>query len=419
MSAPRSRSLYRLTHMRAVKLKLPGIYEDGGGLRLVVSRTLSKRWVMRLTINGRRCERGLGGFPTVSLEAARERAAELRKAARQNRDLVREEKRQRTMRTMTFAAAFETYFQHKRRTLANPKHAAQWRSTMERYVLPKIGALPVAEIDAERILAVLTPIWFDKPETARRVLQRMEAVFRSAILRGARKLASPCIGVAEELGCRHRTVRHHASLPWREVPEFLKRLHLRKTARVTQLSLEFLILTAARSGEVRGARWSEMDLDAREWRIPGQRMKAGAPHTVPLSDRCLAILTEVRALCPQSELVFPSRRSRQLSDMAFTKLLRDMGYGGRATAHGFRTSFKVWAAEVAKVRDEVSEAALAHRIAEKVRAAYLRTSFLGERRQLMQCWASHVIGSAPAPRLRRRAATAALEHGIEADAGLD
>lgn len=384
------RTLNRLTHLTVTRLKISGMYEDGGGLRLVVGDSLTKRWVMRVTINGKRRERGLGSFPTVSLEEARERAAALRKAARQGRDLARDERRLRAATGVTFEDAFETYFQHKQHTLSNGKHIAQWRSTMQHYVLPKIGALSVAEVDAQAILDVLTPIWVAKPETARRVLQRMEAVFRSAILRGHRQLASPCIGVAEELGGRHRRVNHHPALAWREVPGFVQQLQARRATPATRLGLEFLILTAGRSGEVRGARWSEMDPKARLWRVPAERMKARTSHIVPLSQRCLEILNEAGRVASESELVFASADGEALSDMTFTKLLRDMGYGGRATAHGFRTSFKVWAAEAAKVRDEVSEAALAHRIHEKVRAAYLRTSFIEERAAIMQKWGEFV-----------------------------
>jgi integrase len=406
------RTLNRLTHLKVTRLKTAGVHEDGGGLRLVVSDSLSKRWVIRITVKGRRLERGLGSFPTVSLEEARERAAVLRKAARQGQDLAGEERRRQASARVTFAAAFETFFENKQHTLSNDKHVAQWRSTMQRYVVPKIGTAPVADIDAAAILEVLAPIWFEKPETARRVLQRMEAVFRSAILRGHRKLASPCIGVAEELGTRHRRVSHHAALAWTEVPGFVQELRARKATLATGLALEFLILTVGRSGEVRGARWSEFDLRAREWRVPTERMKARTPHIVPLSERSLKILAEAKVAIASSDLVFPNAAGDPLSDMVFTKLLRDMGYGGRATAHGFRTSFKVWAAEVAKVRDEVSEAALAHQIAEKVRAAYLRTDFLAERRLLMEQWASYATGSDLCPQLVTAGADAAAERPI-------
>ena len=291
-------------------------------------------------------------------------------------------------RATTFKQAFKAFYEIKSKTLSNEKHAKQWQSTMETYVFPKIGARPIAEMTAAQVLEVLSPICYEKAETARRVLQRMEAIFKSAILRGSRTLASPCIGVVQELGTRHRVVTHHASLPWSEIPDFLTELESRKCSASTRLALEFLILTAARSGEVRGALWSEIALAEKEWRIPALRMKGRAPYTVPLSRRAIAILNEIRELHPASAIVFPSACGDQLSDMTFTKLIRDMDYGDRATAHGFRSSFKVWAAVVAKKRDEVSEACLAHKIPEKVRAAYLRTDFLEERRLIMQQWAA-------------------------------
>ncbi|MEQ1717315.1 MAG: tyrosine-type recombinase/integrase [Hyphomicrobium sp.] len=379
-------AIHRLTHLKASKIKKPGVYEDGGGLRLVVGPGETKRWVVRVTIQGQRRERGLGRFSVISLDEARAAAAEFRTHAKQGRDLAFERKIAEAKST-TFNQAFKALYEIKSKTLTNAKHAKQWQSTMETYVFPKIGARPVAEISAGEVLQVLSPIWFDKPETARRVLQRMEAVFKSAILRGSRTLASPCIGVVQELGTRHRTVEHHASLPWVEIPRFLADLNARKSLPSTRLALEFLILTAARSGEVRGAAWTEIALAEKEWRIPLARMKGRSPHTVPLSGRAIDILRQIREEHPASDLLFPAASGAQLSDMTFTKLIRDMNYGGRATGHGFRSSFKVWAAEVAKVRDEVSEACLAHKIPEKVRAAYLRTDFLEERRSVMQLWA--------------------------------
>jgi integrase len=380
-------AINRLTHLKATKINTEGVFEDGGGLRLVVGANLNKRWVVRVTINGQRKERGLGSFPTIALDQARAEAADFRAFAKQGRDLGFERK-VAVAKTTTFKQAFKTFYAVKAKTLSNEKHAKQWLSTMETYVFPKIGARPVAEINSGEVLNVLAPIWFDKPETARRVLQRMEAVFKSAILRGSRTLASPCIGVVKELGTRHREVEHHASLPWKEISKFLGALNQRQCLNSTRLALEFLILTASRSGEVRGAAWTEVFLTEKEWRIPARRMKGRSLHAVPLSDRAIEILKEIREEYPSCDLIFPGQNGKQLSDMTFTKLIRDMGYCDRATAHGFRSSFKIWAAEIAKVRDEVSEACLAHKIPEKVRAAYLRTDFLDERRSVMREWAS-------------------------------
>lgn len=378
-------AINRLTHLKAVKLNKAGIFEDGGGLRLVVGKNLKKRWVVRVTIKGQRKERGLGSFPTISLDQARETAANFRAFAKQGRDLGFERKIAEA-KSISFKQAFKIFYTVKAKSLSNNKHMKQWQSTMETYVFPTLGARQISDINSGEILKVLAPIWFEKPETARRVLQRMEAVFKSAILRGSRTLASPCIGVVQELGTRHRTVKHHASLPWAEIPNFICALRQRQCRKSTRCAVEFLILTATRSGEVRGATWSEVYFDEKEWRIPAGRMKGRLEHVVPLSDRAIEILTDMKQEKAIGDLIFPSQDGNTLSDMTFTKLIRDMGYGDRATAHGFRTSFKVWAAEIAKVRDEVSEACLAHKIAEKVRAAYLRTDFLEERRTVMRDW---------------------------------
>jgi integrase len=256
------------------------------------------------------------------------------------------------------------------------------------------GEVPIADVTTAHVLDALTPIWYEKPETARRVLQRMEAVFKSAILRGTREKASPCVGVAQELQTRHREVRHHPALPWQEVPALIGLLRSRapRSLPATRLAFEFLILTAARSSEVRGAVWSEFDLNSGIWIIPKERMKTRKPHRVPLGPRCVAILHEARALNPNGVLVFEGAKSgRPLSDMTFTKMLRDVGLGARATAHGFRSSFKNWCSETARVADEVSEAALAHKTKDRVKAAYLRTDFFDQRALLMQAWEAHCL----------------------------
>ena len=255
--------------------------------------------------------------------------------------------------------------------------------------------VPIGDIKPGEIMDLLKPIWHTKEETARRVLQRINSVFVSAITRELRDKASPCTGVARELGNRRNGQIHHAALPYGEVASFIGKLRQRAGPLASRLAFEFLVLTATRSGEARGAAWSEMDLPARLWIIPAQRMKARAEHIVPLSDRAAAILETARAAFPDSDLCFPNAKGVRFSDMVFTKALRDMGLGERATAHGFRTSFKTWAAETG-VRDEVSEAALAHTDPNPVRAAYRRTTFLDERRVVMQAWADFAEGASRA-----------------------
>jgi integrase len=373
--------------------RLPaGVHEDGGGLRLVVEESGARRWVLRVTIAGKRHNRGLGPFPLVTLDAARDRAIDVRRAAREGRDLA-QERRQQVARATTFRQAFDAMFDLRRQGLSNAKHLNQWPATMEAYVFPKIGSRPVGDVTHADILELLEPIWFARPETAKRVLQRIETVFKSAILRGQRERASPCIGVAQELGVRHRDVEHHRALRYTEVPAFLRLLHTCPSEPITKLAFEWLILTATRSGETRGALWQEIDEAKAVWAIPKERMKAGVEHIVPLSPRCLEIAKEAHALNPESDLLFPgSRTRRELSDMTFTKLLRDNDLADRATAHGFRSSFRDWCTEVDKTREVVAEAGLAHQVRDKTEAAYRRAAYLDERVGLMQRWAAYCAG---------------------------
>lgn len=412
----RVRAAHRLSAVKVSKVKKAGLYEDGAGLRLIVTDKGTKRWALRLTINGRRVERGLGIYPDVGLDDAREQAAEMRRAAKQGRD-ARAEEKQKRLSSSTFAKAFEAFFAVREQQLSNGKHAQQWRNTMRDYVLPKIGQRPVSDVTAAEVLDILKPIWFTKPETAHRVVQRLKVVFDSAILRGTRERANPCIGVTGELGTDHRQVTHHAALPWREVPAFVRDLRRRAAMHSTKLVFEFLILTAARSGEARGALWQEINLERRLWTIPGidrvtgRRMKSRETHVVPLSNRAIEILGEARGLHDGSA-VFPGSKGQVLSDNTLSKLMRDAGIAG--TPHGFRSAFKDWAAETG-VRDEVSEAALAHADPNAVRAAYRRTRFLEERIGLMHRWGEFVCGSPGVERQEAEAhdeqeATAAASH---------
>jgi integrase len=387
----RIRFAHRLSAVKVSKIKTPGLYEDGTGLRLVVTDKGTKRWALRLTINGRRVERGLGVYPDVGLEDARGHAAKLRQAARQGRD-ARAEEKQKRLASASFKEAFEAFFAVRRQQLSNDKHAQQWRNTMRDYVLPKFGARPVADVTATDVLDVLKPIWFAKPETARRVLQRLKAVFDSAILRGARERANPCIGINGELGTDHRRVTHYAALPWQDVPAFVRDIRQRAALPSTKLLFEFLILTATRSGEARGALWEEVNFESKLWTIPGvnlitgRRMKAGEAHVVPLSNRAIDILLEARSL-HEGPVIFPGTKGQPLSDNTLSKLMRNAGISG--TPHGFRSAFKNWCAETG-VRDEVSEAALAHADTNRVRAAYRRTRYLEERIVVMQKWADFI-----------------------------
>lgn len=396
-------SQHRLNPTFVRTCKMPGVYLDGGGLRFRVMPNGSRIWIMRITIRGVRRDISIGPLATLSLAKAREKAQDIREAVADGRDPAAEQQARRslpkaqseviaTSERPTFEACWQAYWTVKEPQLSNGKHRDQWVSTMKTYVLPHIGHRAVGDIKPGEIMDLLKPVWNTKEETARRVLQRIDSVFISAITRELRDKASPCTGVARELGNRRNSPIHHAALPYAGVASFIGKLRQRTGPLASRLAFEFLVLTATRSGEARGAAWSEMDLPARLWIIPAQRMKARAEHIVPLSDRAVAILETAHAAFPGSELCFPNAKGVRFSDMVFTKALRDMGLGERATAHGFRTSFKTWAAETG-VRDEVSEAALAHTDPNPVRAAYRRTTFLEERRVVMQAWADVAEGS--------------------------
>ena len=374
----------------------PGWHSDGRGLYLLVTPAGSRRWVLRIVVRGgTRREFGLGSLHEVSAEEARRKACEMRRTARMGRDPI-SERLALAGAKVTFKQAFESFFAIKRRSLANAKHLRQWPATMEAYVFPRLGSRPVADITSGEVLVVLEPIWHAKPETAKRVLQRMRAVFDAAILRNWRERASPCIGVVHALGgTGHRIVQHHRALPYNQVPAFVKLLRRCDARLETKLAFEWLILTATRSGETRGARRAEIDEGRAVWVIPKHRMKGSGgkrrDHHVPLSPRCLEILAEARALKPDGDLLFPSARTgKLLSDMAFTKVLRDLGLGTDATAHGFRSSFRDWASEVDKVREVVAEAALAHSVRDRTEGAYRRAAYLEERCGLMQRWAAYI-----------------------------
>jgi len=317
----------------------------------------------------------------------------MRQAAKDGIDIRKDQRRISKAKGVSFTKAFEDFFAIRKQHLSNGKHVQQWQNTMRDYVFPTIGKRPVADITAGEVIDVLKPIWFEKPETASRVLQRINATFDSAILRGTREKANPCVGISQELGTVHREARHHKALPWRDVPAFVRSLRGSSASEITRLLFEFLVLTAARSGEARGALWEEIDFKNATWTIPGlsletgRRMKGRKQHIVPLSDRALEILERAKSL-HDGRLIFSSPSGQPLSDSTLSKLMRDWDLAG--TPHGFRSAFKDWAAEHG-IRDEVSEAALAHTDQNEVRAAYRRTQFLDERRGLMRDWSEFVI----------------------------
>jgi integrase len=413
-----SRTTERLT---PPKIKAAGVgwHADGDGLYLQVTAGKDGRrrnWVFRFRAGGKERYMGLGASAVpgqqegVTLAAAREAAALARALLREGKDPIaaRDAERARAraeIEALVAAAAgkknfrqvFETYFETKAKSLSNARHAAQWRSTLRTYAGP-IMDRPIADIGPDEVLAVLRPIWFEKPETAKRVLQRMRAVFASASVRKLRTSANPTDGVAQELGTRHRKVEHHPALPYAEVPDFLARLEATNSWAATRFAFEWLILTATRSGETRLARWAEIDEAAATWTIPAARMKSRKAHVVPLSPRCLEILRMLRRVYPSapSDLLFPSMKpGAPLSDMTLTKVLRDMGLADKATVHGMRSAFRDWATEVAKVREVVAEAALAHTVRDKTEASYRRATYFDDRKTLMAAWATFCAKPVP------------------------
>lgn len=393
----------KLTALKVTRATRPGIYGDGKGLWLRVGTGGARSWVFRFMLNGRAREMGIGSVYDVKLAEAREIARACRRAVRQGRDPIeerraeRQAKRLEAARTITFQECAEALIAAQRAGWRNPKHAAQWPSTLATYVYPLLGKLPVQAVDVGLVMRVLEPIWTAKPETASRVRGRIESVIDWATARGYRQGENPARwkGHLENLlPARSKVARveHHAALPYAEIAAFIAAL--RGQDGIGARALEFAILTAARTGEVLGAAWSEIDFEAALWTVPAERMKAGREHRVPLSEAALAILYAMKEI-RQGDFVFPGARAgRSMSQMALLMTLRRMGRGN-LTAHGFRSTFADWSAERTNFPGEVREMALAHAVGDKVEAAYRRGDLFEKRRQLAEAWARFC--SAPAP----------------------
>jgi integrase len=395
------RTVEKLTALAVNKMKEPGYHGDGAGLYLQVSKTGSKSWIFRYTRAGKQREMGLGPLHTVSLAQAREQAKncrstllagsdplEIRKAGQLEDALER-------AKAVTFDNCASSYIAAHRGSWKNAKHAAQWESTILAYASPIIGALPVAAIDTALVVKVLQPIWQEKTETATRLRGRIESILDWATVSRFRVGENPARwrGHLDHLLAdpnRVARVVHHAALPWQEIGTFM--VDLRQRDGIAARAVEFGILTAARSGEIRGAHWGEIDFDAAIWTIPQERMKAGREHRVPLSDRAIEILLKA----PRTgDAIFPGRRGGSLlSDMSLTAVLRRMGRP-EITMHGFRSTFRDWCAESAgnSFPREVCEHALAHSLPDKVEAAYRRGDLIEKRKVLMQVWADYCTSS--------------------------
>ena len=385
----------RLTAMTVQKLKEPGRYADGGGLYLQVGPTGGKSWLFRYTRRGKAREMGLGAVGVLSLADAREAATSVRQTLATGADPLEareaERKRQEAESSsgMTFAECASAYIRAHKSGWRNEKHAAQWPSTIRNYAEPVFGALPVQAVDLGMVLKVLEPIWQTKPETASRLRGRIETVLDWAAVHGYRSADNPARwkGHLDKLlpsRSKIQRVQHHPALPYEEVGAFMAELRPREEGAAS--ALEFTILTASRTSEVLNAWWDEFDINAKLWCIPGERMKAGKDHRVPLSEAAMAVLAKMSEV-RRGAFVFPGqRRDRPLSNMVFLQLLKRMGRSD-LTTHGFRSTFRDWAAELTAFPRDVAEMALAHTIGDKVEAAYRRGDLFDKRRKLMDAWA--------------------------------
>jgi integrase len=327
---------------------------------------------------------GLGGLSLVSLADAREKALANRKLAREGGDPLAERRRARAV-VPTFAEAAEQVHAEHQASWSNDKHAQQWINTLRQYANPVVGSSRVDQIETPDILKALSPIWLTKPETARRVRQRIGTVLDWAKAAGFRSGDNPVAGVAKGLPKQTDRDDHHSALSYERVADFVRQLRASENSEVVRLAFEFLILTAARTSEVLGAKWTEVDFAEKIWTVPAERMKAGRQHRVPLAPRALEILNRAQEIAGGSEYVFPGRAgTRPLSNMVFLMTLRRMKLD--VTAHGFRSSFRDWAAEQTNFPREVCEMALAHSVENKVEAAYRRGDLFEKRRELMTAW---------------------------------
>lgn len=386
-----------LSALAVQRLKEPGRYAVGGvdGLHLRIVGE-SRAWVLRIKIGNRRCDIGLGPYPEVSLADARDAARDHRKKVRDGIDPLQERQQARAAlrveraKSKTFKDCAEAYVEAHKAGWKNDKHIKQWSATLETYAYPKLGALPVAAIDTGLIQDVLRPIWGVKTETASRLRGRIESVLDWAKVNGYREGENPARWrghLDKLLPARNKVqkVEHHAALPYAEVGAFMA--DLRKREGISARALEFSVLCASRSGEVRNATWAEFDLVGKVWTVPGDRMKAGKEHRVPLSDAAVALLKALPRV-KGSDYVFPAPRGGALSDMALTAVLKRMERDG-LTQHGFRSTFRDWAGETTAYPREVIEHALAHQLKDKAEAAYQRGDLLTKRARLMSDWSEY------------------------------
>ena len=385
---PRGRHPDKALSAAFVRTAAPGRYCDGQGLYLFVQPSGTRSWVQRIAIRGRRHELGLGSAALVPLAEARTKALANRKIAREGGDPLAEKRRAEA--TPTFAAAAARVLEQKQAGWSNSRHASTWLRSLETYAFPRIGGRLVSEVTSADVLEVLTPIWHEKAQTARRVRQRVRTVLEWAVAMELRP-DNPCDRVGPVLGPQRAPVQHMRALPHRDVPAAVEAVQTSGAAPVVKLAFEFLVLTAARWGEVRGAEWAEIDTSDRVWTIPALRMKAKRGHRVPLCRRAAEILEAARTLGDGSgPLVFPNGDGTPLPEKKLRRLLQDRNIA--AVPHGFRSTFRDWATERTNHPREVVEAALVHMVHNKVQTAYARSDLFERRRRLMDEWAAYVEG---------------------------
>jgi integrase len=371
-----------------------GRHGDGGGLYLVVDPSGARRWIVRVVVKGQknkkgaplRTDFGLGGADIVTINQARDRALEYRRMAKQGLN----PRFNATREIPTFEEVAQQVHIDRMPTWKNAKHGQQWINTLRDYAFPKIGRMPIDSIDQPEVLMCLSPIWTDKHETARRLAQRIKIVLDVAKSKGLRSGENPVTAIKDAKVLPKVTAKpkHHKAMRWQDVPAFYTALQSRNA--MAAKALMFTCLSGSRTGEVLGMRWEELDLEARVWTCPEERMKIGSAHRVPLTDEMMAIIEPLRAM--ESEVVFEGqKRHKSLSNMSMLMLLRRMVVEG-VTVHGFRSTFRDWASEVASAPREVAEMSLAHQVGSDVERAYARSDLLDKRRKLMECWSLFVSG---------------------------
>ena len=375
----------KLTAKFVESITAPGKYYDGNGVFLQVKPSGSKKWLQRYTINGRRREIGLGSAKLVSLAKVRKKAFNNLLLVGEGQDPI-EEKRHSSAIPSFEDAARRVHADHLP-SWRNPKHAAQFISTLETYAFPYIGKKLINDINSSHILQVLSPIWMTKEETAKRVRQRISTVMQWCIAKRWCSIDPADRTITTALPRQSNKVKHRKSISYDAVSDFINTIQKSNAGFSTKLAIEFLILTAARSGEVRYACWSEVNGNI--WSIPAERMKSGVAHRVPLSKRCIQILTEAKTINLGSKFIFEgTRTNKPLSENTFNKLMKELGMA--VHVHGFRTSFRTWTQEQTGYSREIAEAALAHSLKNKAEAAYARSDLLKKRGEMMESWSAYL-----------------------------